>query len=361
MANNHRLADTYTLDSLGNPSLTLGTLGSYYRTLFTYPDPAGVAQSGDWIDEPNTHSDDGAALHSGGYGFADQIYGHAVRDSTGKLWLQYWFFYYYNNGFLGIDDHEGDWEMVQVGLDSQQQPDQIVFAEHNYASKCAAGQYETIPGNPHGAPIVYSGLGGHASYPHAGTWRTDTPHNDSVDPDLSSVPAVNPSMQIINNGNPSWADWPGRWGGSGASPPGPGFHSQWTDPAGFAANAGGCTDRYEPVILARARTRATWRLPSAASKPMQLTKARFNHGQLHVSYRSAALRHRKPRWPRMLLSVDAKNDKRPPISEVIAPVLRHGKFTFPERLNRHRHWVVRASLFTPKARSPIVSRPVNRR
>ena len=30
-------------------------------------------------------------------GMANQIYGHAKRDRQGALWLQYWFFYFYND------------------------------------------------------------------------------------------------------------------------------------------------------------------------------------------------------------------------------------------------------------------------
>jgi hypothetical protein len=41
-------------------------------------------------------------------GMANQVYGHAVRDSDGALWLQYWFFYYYNDkAMLGNGRHEG--------------------------------------------------------------------------------------------------------------------------------------------------------------------------------------------------------------------------------------------------------------
>jgi hypothetical protein len=42
-------------------------------------------------------------------------------------WLQYWFSYYYND-FRYNDDayglHEGDWEMVQISLNSDANPEE---------------------------------------------------------------------------------------------------------------------------------------------------------------------------------------------------------------------------------------------
>ena len=51
-------------------------------------------------------------------GYANRMYGHAQEDSRGRLWLQYWFYYFYNDYNLagGIGLHEGDWEMIQLRL-----------------------------------------------------------------------------------------------------------------------------------------------------------------------------------------------------------------------------------------------------
>ena len=55
--------------------------------------------------------------------FADRIYGHVAREANGTRWAQYWFFYYYNDkNFLGIGLHEGDWEMIQLRIDSSDAP-----------------------------------------------------------------------------------------------------------------------------------------------------------------------------------------------------------------------------------------------
>ena len=55
------------------------------------------------------------------------MYGHAVSDGDDDLWLQYWFFYFYNDynligKFLQAGLHEGDWEMIQIRLDGRARP-----------------------------------------------------------------------------------------------------------------------------------------------------------------------------------------------------------------------------------------------
>lgn len=46
-----------------------------------------------------------------------------MRDpDSGQLWLQYWLWYIYNDYHLAFNAglHEGDWEMVQVGMDGDE-------------------------------------------------------------------------------------------------------------------------------------------------------------------------------------------------------------------------------------------------
>lgn len=81
-------------------------------------------------------------------------------------WIIYWFFYPYNGwSTLGgrlVERHEGDWEHMVVQLDGR---DHLIGT--------AYGQHE-CPLKPRGAsfagthPIVFSALGGHASYPTNG-------------------------------------------------------------------------------------------------------------------------------------------------------------------------------------------------
>ena len=62
-------------------------------------------------------------------------YGHAI-EVNGRVWLQYWLWYFYNDYQLsfGAGTHEGDWEMVQFRMDDDAgHPDIAVYAQHSYA------------------------------------------------------------------------------------------------------------------------------------------------------------------------------------------------------------------------------------
>lgn len=60
-----------------------------------------------------------------------------MRDpDSGQLWLQYWLWYIYNDYHLAFNAglHEGDWEMVQVGMDGDE-PKVAVYAQHDQAER----------------------------------------------------------------------------------------------------------------------------------------------------------------------------------------------------------------------------------
>jgi hypothetical protein len=72
-------------------------------------------------------------------GHAPVTYAHIVADPTypGKLALQYWFFYLFNDF---NDKHEGDWEMIQLDFDAatpaqalQTKPSLVGFSQHEGA------------------------------------------------------------------------------------------------------------------------------------------------------------------------------------------------------------------------------------
>ena len=73
--------------------------------------------------------------------YANRVHGHARKDAQGRLWLQYWLFYYYNDyqllGPLSGGNHEGDWELVQLRLDAAEKPAQLVFSQHKQAESKA--------------------------------------------------------------------------------------------------------------------------------------------------------------------------------------------------------------------------------
>lgn len=153
-------------------------------------------------------------------------------------WLQYWFFYYYND-YPGTDsgDHEGDWEMVQILVDGQARPRLAVYASHKsgmVADWETEGKIEkTGPGNTR--PIVYVALGSHASYFHARPCKTDFNFGKRELPKYRFIRLGSRSTRL-------WLSWPGQWGGSGGiekSPRGPRFQTggKWDNPTQFFENS----------------------------------------------------------------------------------------------------------------------------
>lgn len=83
----------------------------------TYPS-GRLTTSTDYIDEANNDRvGDAQRMHALST-YANRVYARSLPVAGGTL-LQYWFFYYNNpKTFVTIGDHEGDWEMIQIRLDS---------------------------------------------------------------------------------------------------------------------------------------------------------------------------------------------------------------------------------------------------
>src|SRR4051812_42083316 len=74
----------------------------------------------------------------------DRVYGRVWRGEK-ATWLQYWFFYFYDDPTLiaHLGAHEGDWEMIQLRIPrGAQGPDVAVYAQHAYANRCDWGVIE---------------------------------------------------------------------------------------------------------------------------------------------------------------------------------------------------------------------------
>lgn len=86
-------------------------------------------------------------------------YAHVIHDdSNNKIIIQYWLFYYYNDWF---NKHEGDWELIEIILDTNYLPEWVICSQHHGGTKrtWAATQIEE---NTH--PVIYVALGSHANY-----------------------------------------------------------------------------------------------------------------------------------------------------------------------------------------------------
>jgi hypothetical protein len=221
------------------PPMVLGTLG---RNYWFGPDPEDQpeASSTDYIDARGssemTYIADSDSQYSAGYD--DVVYGRVVYDpDDGRLWLQYWTFYYFNSfNTLGIGYHEGDWEMVQVGLSSGYSPEKVTFAAHDQAYKL---DWEDVEAEGT-SPVVYVAARSHAAYPESGETEllgplaVDNHYGDGVS---KSLP-----LDEINSGV-RWTSWPGRWGSSPASAAAPSpvnpseQGDKWLRPSAFHAGA----------------------------------------------------------------------------------------------------------------------------
>ena len=129
------------------------------------------------------------------------IYGRAVRTGT-RIVLQYWLFYYDNPLILPPtpvgtfwQSHEGDWELVNVVLDSDETPLEAAYSQHCSGQRKAwSGVTKSPSGSTH--PVAYVALGSHANYfaPGAGSLGSIPinpaciPAGDCADPADAPVP-----------------------------------------------------------------------------------------------------------------------------------------------------------------------------
>jgi hypothetical protein len=194
-----------------------------------------LAGAGDYLDEcGGSHASDAMALRDR-EGFADLTYGRARHDRDGGLWLQYWFFFYYcDRGLLGIEQREGDWQMVQLRLDSEGAPEAATLARPTGAQRLGWDQLEQEATEVGPVAVIYPARGSHAPLARAGSHAAPIvpDHNDG------DGPRLRPRLETISDAGPGWVRWPGRWGSTrrrehfeADSPRGPREHPQWWDPA----------------------------------------------------------------------------------------------------------------------------------
>jgi hypothetical protein len=182
-------------------------------------------------DTTRDYERNAAKLHAN-LKYRNRVHGHARRDGQGRLWLQYWLFFYYNDyqllGRLSGGNHEGDWELVQLRLDAAERPVQAVYSQHRQAeSRAFTGT----------TPTVYVARGSHANYFSTGTHWTGT-WFDQAD---GKGPRIVPALDVLEDTTP-WVHWPGSWGDTkrGAlpvdadSPVSPGVRPHWLDPSKLA-------------------------------------------------------------------------------------------------------------------------------
>jgi len=173
------------------------------------------------------------------------VYGRVTKESTSTV-VQYWFFYAYNDAPL--NNHEGDWEMIEVILDSTQEPVSAAYSQHLKGQRASWGDVEKMDSTH---PVVYVARGSHANYfrPYQGRLGLES---DQVGADGLVLKPSNLTLVLLGElgaGNhPSSQDWlsfGGRWGNwasladsavgfAGPFGPGQGDNSyKWSSPASW--------------------------------------------------------------------------------------------------------------------------------
>ncbi|MEJ2757722.1 MAG: PrsW family intramembrane metalloprotease, partial [Anaerolineales bacterium] len=179
-------------------------------------------------------------------GLPATVYAHIQHDQENqKTIVQYWLFYYYNDWF---NKHEGDWEMVQIVLDHDLNPDWVIYSQHHGGTRRS---WEDTHTEELTHPSVYVALGSHANYfwgneiyPNSmqiGNKRVEildrTGNDGRIIPNVILLPSMEElSTMLEDYSNVSWLIFNGHWGelslqGDFGGPSGPATKgNQWEQP-----------------------------------------------------------------------------------------------------------------------------------
>ena len=258
----------------------------------------------------------------------NRMYGRAV-EANGRLWLQYWLWYFYNDYqlALGVGTHEGDWEIVQLRI-HEGQPDVAVCGQHRHGEKRAWADVEKLRSDPD-RPVIYVARGSHASYFEAGFHETDVWYD--VADGKRGAPRL--ALEIVADATHAWLRWPGRWGDTSPrdrldidqnSPTGPGTKKHWRNP---------------DSLLDNART-SSLRTPPRAPE-LQIARGSGNH--LHIAY---DLSDRDIPARALVVTVNSRNEKGvPPMTHTFEEVAEHPRGTLKTDIEAHpaRHYDIYTS------------------
>ncbi|HWK89533.1 MAG TPA: hypothetical protein VNP72_06040 [Longimicrobium sp.] len=238
----------------------------YTRGLF------GCSHESPWqYSNRDFHPDDHYFLEAGVNGDGDAIhpgvrdpgqwktYVHAYRNNLNGVTLQYWFFYAYNDG-ISVQNHEGDWEHVDVKLDAANNPVTVYFSFHEKLNPYAPGDVSWYGGTH---PQVWVADGSHANF------RSESACNTTAREGVFESCWTNTSERwftwsggrgyaqglqgggLINVGEKfaamygqEWIRYSGRWGEKGefdwsSGPQGPAYKAEWLKDAYVAPYTGG--------------------------------------------------------------------------------------------------------------------------
>ncbi len=191
------------------------------------------------VDDVGIITDYQSKLSTLGY----TVYARVTSDG-GYTVIQYWMFYAFNKGEL--NQHEGDWEMVQIVL-SGSTPERVMYSQHYSGQQTTWNQVERTGDHIH----VYVARGSHANYFRYYSGKLGVA-NDYVGNNGRVLQPSDYSIELLESQN--WLDFSGHWGWYGGSnsetsflgeagPQGPvyrseGGHWMWDDPLSWGASLG---------------------------------------------------------------------------------------------------------------------------
>jgi len=162
-------------------------------------------------------------------------YNFAGPSPGGYLYIEYWFFYRYNQGWEDIGNHAGDWEGVTVApTDDDKAIAYVELSHHGAWDAYLPSNLDCGPGVPPPGTCstagdetadsvnvdVFPAAGSHANYPQP----NDSDFDDRPDDGLASwannlfpsalipMPATAGDGNAWTSGPENWTDWPGAWG-----------------------------------------------------------------------------------------------------------------------------------------------------
>jgi len=183
-------------------------------------------------------------------GHTPAVYAHVATDPAhpGKLALQYWLFYVFNDW---NNLHEGDWEMIQLVFDAstpaqalQQSPVEVGYSQHEGAEKAAwdDDKLERVDGTH---PVVHPASGSHANFFDEALYLGSSAEqgvgcDDTRGPTLDVRPVVRTIPSDPDEARKAfpWIAFQGRWGELRPAffngPTGPNLKTQWTAPIAWS-------------------------------------------------------------------------------------------------------------------------------
>ena len=227
--------------------------GSLIKQAPTASDLSGHAED-TYLDFPGSPLDPGCSYEQ----WADSIskgkpttaYAHVVseRGKPGKLALQYWFYYPFNDW---NNKHESDWEMVQLMFDASstsdalnRRPFEIGYSQHSGAERADWDDAKLEKKGSH--PVVYPGRGSHANYFSQSVWLGHSAQ-EGFGCDNTTAPSrmVQTHAVLLPDSAPAspsapfaWLGYDGHWGqkenGPNTGPTGPNAKDQWTKPVSWS-------------------------------------------------------------------------------------------------------------------------------